>query len=139
MTEIDSYGDRHEFESVGGASAATPALDEYIDIVFDQVAIDGAPHEYSFIEVENSQRASIKFGEWVHRDDGYWVLRILSANQLDRIRAHVANYHLALDNREHGGIAQHMAFDAICKELGTYWTQGEEAKRRAAQTKTEPQ
>lgn len=55
------------------------AAGEHIDIVFDQVAVDGAPPEYSFIEVENSQRASIKFGEWVHRDDGYWVLRISTA------------------------------------------------------------
>lgn len=55
------------------------AIGEHIDIVFDQVAVDGAPPEYSFIEVENSQRASIKFGEWVHRDDGCWVLRISTA------------------------------------------------------------
>ncbi len=55
------------------------AAGEPIDIVFDQVAVDGAPPEYSFIEVENSQRASIKFGEWIHRDDGYWVLRISTA------------------------------------------------------------
>jgi len=45
---------------------------EYIDIVFD-----GPPSHESgrFIEVENSYRRSINFGEWVDRGD-YWALRI---------------------------------------------------------------
>ncbi len=45
----------------------------YVDIVFD-----GPPSHESgrFIEVENEGGASISFGEWVERDDGYWVLRI---------------------------------------------------------------
>lgn len=44
-----------------------------IDIVFD-----GPPSHTTgrFVEVENADGASINFGEWVHRDDGYWVLRI---------------------------------------------------------------
>jgi hypothetical protein len=28
------------------------------------------------VEVEDEQGRSIKIGEWVRRDDGYWVLRI---------------------------------------------------------------
>jgi len=46
---------------------------ETIDIVFD-----GPPSHESgrFVEVENSKGESIKFGEWIERDDGYWVLRI---------------------------------------------------------------
>lgn len=46
---------------------------EYIDIVFD-----GLPgHEGArLIEVDDQNKASIKAGEWIHRDDGYWVLRI---------------------------------------------------------------
>ena len=46
---------------------------EYIDIVFD-----GPPSHVTgrFVEVENAEGASIHFGEWVERDDGYWVLRI---------------------------------------------------------------
>jgi hypothetical protein len=57
-------------------SPISQAAGEHIDIVFD-----GPPSHESgrFIEVENSQRHSIKFGEWVHRDDGYWVLRISTA------------------------------------------------------------
>lgn len=60
-----------------------------------------------------------------------------SSTLLSRIRAHIDDYHYALDSREHGGIAQNMAFNSICKELDAYWVQGEEAKRRATQTKTE--
>ena len=51
-----------------------PASDlDYIDIVFDGPP---APESGRFVEVENAARASISFGEWVERDDGYWVLRI---------------------------------------------------------------
>jgi hypothetical protein len=50
---------------------------EYIDIVFD-----GPPSAQSgrFVEVEDDTRASIRFGEWAHRDDGFWVLRFTPAN-----------------------------------------------------------
>jgi hypothetical protein len=41
----------------------------YVDIVFD------GPRG-RFIEVEDDQRRSIKFGEWVQRESGYWALRI---------------------------------------------------------------
>lgn len=49
-----------------------------IDIVFDgppspQENGCSAPH---FVEVEDASRRSIRVGEWVERDDGYWVLRI---------------------------------------------------------------
>jgi len=45
----------------------------YIDVVFD-----GPPGPVAgrFVEVENAEGASINFGKWVHRNDGYWVLRI---------------------------------------------------------------
>jgi len=45
-----------------------------IDIVFD-----GPPEAVSgrFVEVEDAEtRVSVNVGEWIHRDDGYWVLRI---------------------------------------------------------------
>jgi len=44
-----------------------------IDIVFD-----GPPSHESgrFVEVEDASGKSIKVGEWVEREDGYWVLRI---------------------------------------------------------------
>lgn len=58
----------------------------HIDIVFS-----GAPDRESmgpeFIEVENAKRKSISFGEWIQRDDGYWVLRF---NSRDVVAAIVA-------------------------------------------------
>lgn len=45
----------------------------HIDIVFSGPPSRQAPE---FIEVENEERKSISFGEWMQRDDGYWVLRI---------------------------------------------------------------
>ncbi len=44
-----------------------------IDIVFD-----GPPGHIAgrFVEVENQDGHSISVGEWIERDDGYWVLRI---------------------------------------------------------------
>lgn len=45
----------------------------HIDIVFD-----GPPGLVAgrFVEVEDVFGKSIRFGTWVHRPDGYWVLRI---------------------------------------------------------------
>ena len=42
------------------------------------IVFDGPPGPQGprFVEVEDEQRRSIKVGEWVQRDDGYWVLRI---------------------------------------------------------------
>ena len=41
------------------------------------IVFDGPPGPESgrFVEVERNGR-SINFGEWVHREDGFWVLRI---------------------------------------------------------------
>lgn len=51
-----------------------------IDIVFD-----GPPaHESGrFIEVEDDCGNSISIGEWVARNDGYWVLRIPDPRPLE--------------------------------------------------------
>ena len=43
-----------------------------IDIVFDGPP---GPESGRFVEVERDG-TSISIGEWVHREDGYWVLRI---------------------------------------------------------------
>lgn len=42
-----------------------------------EIVFDGPPSHESgrFIEVEQDGKG-ISFGEWVHRDDGYWVLRL---------------------------------------------------------------
>ena len=45
-----------------------------IDIVFDGPP---GPEGPRFVEVERTDsRASLKVGEWVKRDDGYWALRL---------------------------------------------------------------
>lgn len=48
------------------------AEQSHIDIVFD-----GPPGNVSgrFIEVEQNGR-SVSVGEWLQREDGYWVLRL---------------------------------------------------------------
>lgn len=48
-------------------------LPKHIDVVFDGPP---GPEAGRFVEVENDEGHSINFGEWVKRDDGYWVLRI---------------------------------------------------------------
>ena len=45
---------------------------EPVDIVFDGPP---GPESGRFVEVESPPGRSIRFGEWVERDDGYWVLR----------------------------------------------------------------
>jgi len=53
---------------------------KHIDIVFD-----GPPSHESgrFIEVENEKGESVRFGEWVKREDGHWVLRLTGATADD--------------------------------------------------------
>lgn len=50
----------------------------YVDIVFDGPP---GPEAGRFVEVENPAGQSIRFGEWVKREDGYWVLRITPTQQ----------------------------------------------------------
>ncbi len=45
----------------------------YVDIVFE--GGDG-PQGPRFVECEDSTGASVRFGTWIKRDDGYWVLRV---------------------------------------------------------------
>lgn len=45
-----------------------------VDIVFDGPP---GPEAGRFVEVEDTEsRKSVNFGEWIERDDGYWVLRV---------------------------------------------------------------
>lgn len=53
--------------------------EDFVDIVFDGGR---------FIKVENMQRASVRFGEWIERDDGYWVLRVPRALPGAPIKSH---------------------------------------------------
>lgn len=53
---------------------------------------------------------------------------------LARIRAEIRDYHHALDRREHGGLAQERALNAIQNILGMPWRQGDETARREDRT-----
>ena len=54
-------------------------MTKHVDIVFDGPP---GPEAGRFVEVENESRQSIKFGQWIKRDDGYWVLRIILSEAL---------------------------------------------------------
>jgi len=55
------------------SSSESLYMNNFIDIVFDKLP---GPEGCRFIEVENSDSQSIRFGEWVQRLDGYAALRI---------------------------------------------------------------
>lgn len=53
----------------------TPAGD-YIDVVFTAPPRGPDDEPAVFVEVENDQGGSVNVGEWLRRDDGYWVVRV---------------------------------------------------------------
>jgi hypothetical protein len=57
---------------------------EYIDIVFDGPP---GPDGGRFVEVENDCGRSIRVGEWIERQDGFWALRIPAHNNADPMPA----------------------------------------------------
>lgn len=48
-------------------------MSQHIDIVFDGPP---GPEAGRFVEVEDHAGRSICFGNWLQREDGYWVLRL---------------------------------------------------------------
>src|SRR5690606_20817451 len=68
---------RDEHEPEGGGSGLPRRAGgrgvSFIDIVFDGPPEHNAPR---FVEVEDEHGAGIRAGDWLQRDDGYWVLRI---------------------------------------------------------------
>lgn len=52
---------------------------------------------------------------------------------LAEIKGHIRDYYYALDTREHGGVAQSKAFEAIQQAMGMVWNQGVEKKSREVQ------
>jgi len=44
-----------------------------MDIVFK--GEPGPDNSLTFVEVEDAEGHSVKFGKWVLREDGYWVIR----------------------------------------------------------------
>jgi hypothetical protein len=62
-----------QVERQGWGATPRPRDRGYVDIVFT-----GPPDEQppGFVEVEDTEGRSIRFGEWIERVDGHWVLRI---------------------------------------------------------------
>ena len=58
-------------------------MESYIPDPFVDIVFDGPPSAESgrFVEVENAQGQSIRFGDWIERPDGYWALRITTCPQ----------------------------------------------------------
>ena len=56
-------------------------MTKHIDIVFgDPPSEPGGPR---FVEVEDDTQASISLGQWIERDDGYWVIRFTPIDLLE--------------------------------------------------------
>lgn len=85
----------------------------YIDVVFDGPP---GPESGRFVEVEDATGKSIRFGEWVERADGYWVLRFMPS---------------ALAQPPDGGEVVERAVTVIDNVLYPHMEAGEPASREA--------
>ena len=56
---------------------------QHVDIVFDGPP---GPESGRFVEAEEANGKSIRFGQWIERSDGRWVLRI-SPGDFENVRA----------------------------------------------------
>lgn len=65
--------------STDNAPAKAQHTAGHTDIVFDGPPDHPSP---AFVEVEDEHGRSIRFGEWLKRGDGSWVLRIVVSAQL---------------------------------------------------------
>lgn len=68
----------------------------HVDIVFDGPHGPDGPR---FVEVENVNGQSIKFGEWVKRDDGYTVLRFRNPDKMARLLTALREVETYLEDR----------------------------------------
>ena len=82
-------GDLRAYMLAAPSTAPTPPS-EAVDIVFDGPPDHDAPR---FLEVESPPGTSIRFGEWVHRDDGYWVLRFSRPSAEPIVRSDLGTIH----------------------------------------------
>jgi hypothetical protein len=62
-----------QVERQGWRSPVRAAATSFVDIVFDGPPGPQAPR---FVEVEDDEGRSIRYGVWVQRDDGTWVLQV---------------------------------------------------------------
>ncbi|EPT9499138.1 hypothetical protein ACVTP5_000280 [Vibrio parahaemolyticus] len=66
-------------------------------------------------------------GDAIDRSD-FWECCVDNSSDmqacLSQIKKSIRKYHLALDRREHGGVAAHKALNDICDALDMHWEQG---------------
>ena len=75
-------------------------MKDWIDIVFDGPPNLSGPR---FIEAQNPERQSIDAGEWIERDDEFWVLRIPRQPTLKRrLARRLREFAAALDKPTEG-------------------------------------
>lgn len=94
-------------------------------------------------EVIFDKRKNKYFNVGMYLNGESWVKDVcIVRNQSDQSKNHdkllevkkaVEKYYLALDRREHGGIAQDRAFNEIQQALGMHWQQGEALKESKAE------
>jgi hypothetical protein len=83
MTDVQCYGCEgdcwcHDCNGGGEVSEEQLAIHRALEGQPLDIVFDGPPSAVSgrFVEVEDAAGASVSCGEWIHREDGYWVLRI---------------------------------------------------------------
>jgi hypothetical protein len=67
-----------ELRVIGRAAGVEVRADDAAHVVAEILEADGPPGPDApcFVEVEDDERRSLRYGQWVERDDGHWVLRI---------------------------------------------------------------
>lgn len=93
--------DRIQFASAGAVppkrERTSHITTAHVDIVFDGPPGPDGPR---FVEVENAKGQSIKFGEWVKRDDGFTVLRFRNPDQMARLLTTLREVETYLEERQ---------------------------------------
>jgi hypothetical protein len=71
---------------------------------------------------------------WMNGYRAALAARATPGQELTAVKDAIRDYHYALDTRQHGGVAQDRAFNAICQAMGMHWTQGAELAGRPTPT-----
>lgn len=99
--------------------------------------IDGAPTEWQVNDFrQNAPGARI---EYAYTAPQPAVTAGAVDARITAIEQAIRDYHYALDMRQHGGVAQDRAVNAICNAMGMHWTQGAEAAQAVREPLTEDQ
>ncbi len=58
-----------------------------------------------------------------------WTVERLQ--KLEKVEDAIREYHYALNNRKHGGVAQDVAFNRICDVLNMHWSDNMRPKEKS--------